>query len=188
MKIILIRHGKPDIPSWGKLKASELHQWIESYNSVGIKKESQPPREATEAISNCNAVVCSDLLRSIESAKALGIKKVHYTESIFREMELPYAGWSFPKLSPDTWVVIFRTLWFLGFSRNSESFSSAKLRAIGATEKLRQIAQEHGSVLLVGHGMVNRFIAKELLSSGWQGPSSPGKRYWEFGVYEYSKT
>lgn len=188
MKIILIRHGKPDIPSWGKLKASELHQWIESYNSAGITKEFQPPREATEVISNCNVVVCSDLPRSIESAKSLGVKKVHYTESIFREMGLPYAGWSFLKLSPDIWAVIFRSLWFLGFSRNSESFSSAKLRVTGATERLKQLAQEHGSVLFVGHGMVNRYIAKELVSNGWLGPSNTGKKYWGYAIYEYIKT
>ncbi len=188
MKIILIRHGKPDIPSFGKLKASELSQWIRSYNSSGIKKEHMPSREAIVMAASCNVTACSNLPRSIDSAEALGIKKINYAEPIFREVELPYAGWTFLKLSPNIWAVIFRMLWFFGYSPHIESLSSAKIRVAEATEKLKKIAQEHGSVLLVGHGMTNRFIAKELLFNGWQGPTNPGKQYWEFGVYEYNAT
>ncbi|WP_051911558.1 histidine phosphatase family protein [Methylomicrobium agile] len=185
VKIILVRHGEPDLPFWRNVKASEFQQWIKFYNSAGIKKENLPPKEVCEVVSDCSTVVCSDLPRSIESAKALGVTTVNYIDPIFREMGLPYVDWNFPKLSPTIWATLFRLLWFAGFSRNSESLKSGKLRATGAAEKLKDFAHEHGSVTFVGHGMINRFLANELLSSGWRGPLNPGKRYWEFGVYEY---
>ncbi|WP_231886464.1 hypothetical protein [Methylomonas methanica] len=41
-----------------------------------------------------------------------------------------------------------------------------------------------GSVLLVGHGLMNYLIAQQLRANGWHGPAKPGKRFWEYGVYE----
>lgn len=169
------------------MQASELQHWIASYNAVGIKAENQPPKAIYEAVSNCAIAVCSDLPRSIESAQALGVPQFYCAAPLFREAGLPYAEWRFPKLPPTAWAALFRILWLAGFSRNSESLSHAKERALKATEKLESLAYAHGSVALIGHGMLNRFIAKNLLSSGWQGPSNPGKRYWEFGVYEQDR-
>jgi broad specificity phosphatase PhoE len=184
MRIVLLRHGKPDVPELGKLRASEIQHWIDSYNSAGLRADHQPPRETVGICKDCEAVVCSNLPRSVESARALGVKKVNYIESLFREMELPYSSFPSPKLPPDVWAALFRVLWFFGFSSNSESLSEAKTRALNGANRLKEIAAESGSVLLVGHGFVNRFIAKELLSSGWQGPANPGQKHWEFGVYE----
>jgi broad specificity phosphatase PhoE len=186
MRIVLLRHGKPDVPKLGKLRASEIYQWIESYNSAGLNIEHRPSREAIEIANNCNTIVCSDLPRSIESARALGVREVNHIESMFREMGLPYASFPSPKLSPNIWAALFRVLWFFGYSSNGESLREAKLRASNGASMLKEIAANTGSVLLVGHGFVNRFIAKELLSNGWQGPASPGKKYWEFGIYEYA--
>jgi hypothetical protein len=50
--------------------------------------------------------------------------------------------------------------------------------------KLTELAAEHSHVLLVGHGFINHFIARELLKSGWTGPGRPGPEYWSYGVYE----
>lgn len=73
----------------------------------------------------------------------------------------------------------------MGFSSNGESFRASRVRATAGAEMLKNAAVEYGSVLLVGHELINHFIAKELLITGWQGPKSPGKRHWEFGVYQY---
>lgn len=185
MKIVILRHGKPDLPAHGNLKACELHKWIESYNSAGINQNLMPPAKTIEIAASCNAVVCSDLPRSIQSVEALNLKPIHISGSVFREMGLPYANWNSPRLSPTLWVAVFRILWFLGYSANSESFRSSRLRAKAGTEILEKTAMEQGSVLFVGHGLINHFIAKELLANGWQGPKSPGKQHWEFGVYKY---
>ncbi|MDD5578171.1 MAG: phosphoglycerate mutase family protein [Methylobacter sp.] len=186
MRIVLLRHGEPDVPEITRLRASEIHYWIKSYNAAGLKAGHGASPEAIEIANHCNAVVCSNLPRSFESALALGIKEVNYREPILREMELPYFGFPSPKLSPHIWAALFRTLWFLGNSSNGESLGEGRLRASNATARLKEIAENTESVLLVGHGLVNSFIAKELLSNGWRGPVSPGKKYWEFGIYEYT--
>ncbi len=186
MRIVLLRHGKPDLPEYGKLRANEIHLWISSYNSTGLAPKIAPLREVFEIANTCNTVICSDLLRSIESAQALGVKQIDIIDPIFREMGLPYGSFPFLKMHPSRWAAFFRVLWFFGYSSNSESLREAKLRARNGAKKLKEETALRGSVLLVGHGFVNRFIAEELLSSGWKGPKNPGRRYWEFGVYEYA--
>jgi hypothetical protein len=123
-KIILLRHGKPDVPEYEIMKGHEIHKWIESYNLSGIDLSCQPSCEATEIAKGCNVVVCSDLARSIESAKALEINEINTIEPLFREMGLPYGNVPFMKLKPEIWAVLFRILWLFGYSSNSESINS----------------------------------------------------------------
>ena len=186
MRIVLLRHGRPQVPEFGKLRANEISRWIESYNCSGLMPNDTPSQEAIEIAGSCDSVVCSDLPRSIDSAKALGVKNIDVVDPSFREMGLPHGDFPSPKLSPNTWAFIFRILWFFGYSANSESLGEAKYRASKGATYLAKIARDSSSVLLVGHGFVNRFIAKELLANGWQGPLSPGKKYWGYGIYEYA--
>lgn len=81
------------------------------------------------------------------------------------------------------WVTVFRLCQFFGFARNGESLLAARQRAREASRLLAAMAKQNESVLLVGHGYMNRLIAKQLLASGWQGPKSPGHRYWDFSIY-----
>ena len=184
MKIALLRHGKPVSLRQNKVSASALYVWINKYNSSALSKSSLPTNEALECAKECNAIVCSALSRSIDSAKALNAKKVVLSDSLFNEAGLPYANWRILKLSPKLWTVIFRIFWLLGYSRQSESFKEAKVRAIKAVNKLIELAQEHQSILFVGNGVYNRILAKELKRSGWLGPDNPGSKYWSFGIYK----
>ncbi len=59
-----------------------------------------------------------------------------------------------------------KELWLFSFSKNGEFFKQAKNRARLAAEKLIALAQTHHDVLLVGHGFINHFIAKELKKRG----------------------
>lgn len=184
MKIVILRHGKPVTPSLRKLSASEFSGWVREYNAAGLCPTSKPTSQSKECANKCNAVVCSALRRSIESAKALNNKGIVLSDSIFNEAGLPVANWKVIKLSPKIWAVAFRILWLLGYSRNSESFKEAKSRASEAVAKLSEIALEYESVLFVGHGVYNRILSNELRQHGWSGPKSPGSNHWEFGVYE----
>jgi broad specificity phosphatase PhoE len=85
------------------------------------------------------------------------------------------------------WGVFLRVISIFGFSRNGESLSMARIRAIEAASELVNLAKEKKSVLLVGHGFINYFIAKELLRKKWLGPSKPGGGYWEYGTYKFVK-
>ena len=76
MKIVILRHGKPVTPSLRKLSASAFSEWVHKYNAAGLCPTSQPTEHAKKCADECNAVVCSALPRSIESAKALNNKSI----------------------------------------------------------------------------------------------------------------
>jgi broad specificity phosphatase PhoE len=183
-----MRHGKPKIENSFRLNAEEFGVWVREYNTSGIDIECQPPQLAIEQADQCDIAVCSNLPRSLESAKALGIERVGICDPMFREMEMPYSGWDFPRLSVAVWSVFFRLVWALGFSENAESFKSARKRAQLCAEQLNDLASIHGIVLFIGHGSLNWFIAKYLKRMGWLcSENSPGN-YWEYRVYSHPAT
>lgn len=188
MEITLLRHGKPEIQPSKKLSASEFHDWVENYNTSGLCPSSKPTESALNYAKRSKAVVCSDLPRSIESAKALNAGNIVLSNAIFKEAGLPFANWHTLKLSPNVWAVVFRLFWLLGYSKNSESFKETKVRAVKAVTKLTEIAGQYERVLFVGHGVYNRILAKELKKSGWSGSKNPGSGYWSFSVYRLKKT
>lgn len=114
----------------------------------------------------------------------MNIKDITLSHSHFNEAGLPNAHWRTIKLSPMIWAVIFRILWLFGYANNSESFKDAKIRAKASAQKLIYLAEEHKSVLFVGHGIYNKLLAKELKSIGWTGPRNPGSKHWHYGVYK----
>lgn len=187
MEITLLRHGKPDIPTLNSLSASTFGEWVGVYDSSGLSPTSIPTSEALACATGSNVIVCSDLLRSVDSAKALSADKIILSDSIFNEAGLPVADWSTLKLSPKFWALFFRVSWLFGYSRNSESFKEAKTRAVHAVKILKELANEHGKVLFVGHGVYNRILASELRRTGWAGPKNPGSEHWGFAAYHPKK-
>ncbi len=137
------------------------------YNAAGLCPTSEPTECAQSFANKCSAIVGSELPRSIESAKTFNNENIVLSDSIFNEPGLPVSNWQAIKLPPKIWAVVFRILWLLGYSRGSESFKEAKLRATEAVEKLTEIALEYESVLFVGHGVYNRILANELRRSGY---------------------
>jgi broad specificity phosphatase PhoE len=183
VRITILRHGKPEFEWQRTVSGSDFRSLERAYDSAGIV--GNPPKESLGLVNHHKCVVCSDLPRSIQSAKALGANSIHFSSEIFREMNLPYFDNAPIKLPLNYWAILLRSLWFVGFSKNAESISIAKARAKEASKKLVELAGEHNSVLFVGHGFLNHYVAKELLANNWLGPRSPGKRYWEYGTYEY---
>ena len=70
-------------------------------------------------------------------------------------------------------------MWLFGFSKNGESFLEAKDRGKQAAEKLIKLALENKKIIVVGHGLINRLIEKQLHKKGWRASKRSGKRYWE---------
>lgn len=184
MQIILLRHGKPKMPR-ESIQPNKFKGWIESYNNAKLCVDSAPTDKTITVSSTIKAVVCSHLSRSIDSAQRLGLQPT-VTDSLFREMEMPHWSFPAPALSPNVWALLFRLCWFAGLTSNAESFTEAKERANKATLQLIKFAQEYDQIIFIGHGLLNRFIAKMLLDNGWCGPKNPGKKYWEYGVYTYA--
>lgn len=186
MRITLLRHGKPVFELKGNVRGKDLGMIAKSYDMSGIV--GSPPRETVTAIQGNHVVVCSHLVRSVESAKALGCSEAHVIDPLFCETAIPHFGSGSVPLPVKVWIVLLRLFWLFGFSRNGESLSDARRRARQAAERLAELAEEHQNVLLVGHGFINHFIAKELQKSGWLGPSRPGKGFWGYGIYERTTT
>ena len=177
-----MRHGKPSVAAIPRISAGEFSDWVDHYNASGVCPSLPPPQEFCSAVCQTPFTVCSDLLRSIESAKSMGIEPVLCLQAL-RELDMPYGLASRLRLKASTWMVIHRLLWWCGFSRNSESRREAKERAATAADTLIKLASMHQSILFIGHGWMNRYIAKELKKRDWQGPASPGRDYWQYGVY-----
>jgi hypothetical protein len=58
------------------------------------------------------------------------------------------------------------------------------MRASTAARRLQSLASE-GPVLLLGHGFMNRMIAKQLVADGWVRQKRNGSQYWSVTVYLY---
>lgn len=182
MKIILMRHGEPVLAQTGRITPSEMESWIELYNLSEVKADSAPIASLQWGDST-TCIVTSTAPRALSSVQALGYT-ASVVDAVFCEAQLPFALWRFPRLSPFAWAAFFRLFWFFGYSQGSESIQVAKTRAKTAARKLISLS-ENGSVLLVGHGIMNRLIAKELIALGWAGPAKQQSKYWGTSVYRF---
>lgn len=180
MKIILMRHGKPLLPQARWITAAEMARWVEQYNLAVVAADSVPASNLS-LVNAATTIVTSTTPRAVSSAQALGCDTA-VADPLFCEAQLPFAAWRFLRLPAVVWVAFFRLLWLGGFSRNADSIQTTKIRAKAAAQTLIALA-EQGSVLLVGHGIMNRLIARELVAAGWVGAARHASSYWGVNCY-----
>ncbi|MED5614071.1 histidine phosphatase family protein [Janthinobacterium sp. P210005] len=181
MRITLMRHGEPRLAKGRWIAPLQMGQWINLYNQSIIKEGGIPAQCAAAALS-ASTIVASTAPRACSSARALG-DLPFMQEAMFSEAGLPFALWKAPWLPAEAWAAIFRLLWLFGYARGSDSLQITRRRARAAAERLVALAAR-GPVLLVGHGIMNRLIGKELQALGWLARNRQGSRYWSMGVYE----
>ncbi|MGV8894163.1 MAG: histidine phosphatase family protein [Burkholderiaceae bacterium] len=179
MKIILMRHGKPVLAETGWIPPADMAHWIAQYDLSEVSQQYVPVGSLMLADS-VTMIVSSTARRALSSVQALG-KNASVTDPVFCEAQLPFCLWRFPLLPPVVWSAFFRVLWFFGYSRGAESIRTARTRAREAAHKLITLA-EKGPILLVGHEIMNRFIATELIALGWSSPSKQESEYWSTSV------
>lgn len=186
MEIILMRHGRPDIANSGAIGSRDMPGWISRYNEADTGSD-VPPSTSRQLAARAGTVISSDLPRALSSLKALGYEPVQ-TDALYREAGLPAYGIGGLRLSPLVWSSMFRVLWLCGLSGNAETLHAAKARAATAAENLATLAgNTEGPVLLMGHGIMNRLIARRLLRQGWREIRKPDKGYWGAGVYRLAE-
>ncbi|USK31545.1 histidine phosphatase family protein (plasmid) [Bacillus sp. CMF21] len=185
MEISLIRHGKSQCTENNRITCKEFEGWVKEYDYNGVFEENSYPSETLNKITKANIIITSDLKRAVDSAKLLNPNIKAISVPLFRETELPNPLTKLRKikLDPSIWALILRCLWFCGYSRGCESLSEAKDRAKSASKILVEYAQEHTSVVLVGHGFFNMFIAKELQKKGWKGKRKSNSKHWNCTTY-----
>ena len=183
MKIILMRHGKPALKDFTAMASAAMAPWIADYDRSEIGTNA-PTSEAMAAVRNIGLAATSTAPRALTSLAALGIAPT-IKDSVFCEAALPVVSVPFLRLSPFSWALVFRLLWLFRLARGPESYTQAKQRAHQASDRLAALAgSTSGSVLLLGHGIMNRLIARQLRRQGWAETSSGGSGYWSVAVYE----
>jgi broad specificity phosphatase PhoE len=103
---------------------------------------------------------------------------------LFNESDLPHINLPSPALPLSLWAILFRSAAMLGFSRHGESQADLKLRVRVAASELHALSEEHGSVLLLGHGFMNHLIGKQLRKQGWHCIEKTGHQHWSYSVYQ----
>lgn len=189
MEIVVVRHGRPkNLDSRKVVNALEFGQWVDSYSNTGLDNSHPPPVATVSKANSCQYVVCSDLPRAIESVAVLVAGRAIEQDPLFRECEMPYMRWRGLKLPVAVWSIVFRLLHIFGYSREVESFKKARARANHCAARLNSLAQEHESVLLVGHGTLNWLISRKLIQGGWSTQRRASGGYWSYGVFHRGAT
>jgi broad specificity phosphatase PhoE len=182
-KIILVRHGEPDVNIKDKISGKEIPSFLEKYNTASLKENSFPSSKLIYLAQNAT-VVCSDLPRSISSAHKCEVQP-KIIDSLFAESIPPHFQSSYLKMHPKQWLIFSRVLWLTGFSSHGESLVKTQQRAKQAAAVLDYEAEQQ-SVVLFGHGLFNIMIAKALKKRGYRGPKVPARNFWEYGIYRKS--
>ena len=183
-----MRHGQPELNldeiKSQRILAKQIKPILDKYQQSKLNLAITPNISARNISQSCRCIVASDLPRSVMSAQAL-VGSPHVIDKNFRECGLPYFTLPLLKLSFFTWAIIFRLAWLCGYAQNSRSYKEEKVRAKHCSDTLEKLAKTSGSVLHIGHGIMNRLLIKELKSRGWQMRESTGENYWSYKVFEY---
>ena len=176
-QVLLVRHGRPLWDERSPIRGTEFGSWVRGYDEAPLDPSTEPPVRLREQTVRFECVVTSTLRRSIESARLLvpGRSLVH--DSVFDEASQPTNLPFRFRLPAKVWDAVSRGAWLCGWTGTAESFTEARARAVSGAVLLMKLAQEHGRVVLAGHGMMNRMLARELRRHGWAG-TLPPRDYW----------
>ena len=181
-QIILFRHGKVNIENDKKISAFEFKKWIDKYNNCDIVLDKRA-LDNKNIVDKSDTVICSNLKRSIQSANFFD-KKPLKEDDIFNEADIPYSNWTKLKFTPRVWLIIFRILWFFGYSKNCESYKETKQRAKKASLELIKLSKEYDNIVLFGHGIFNRLLLKEMMLNNWKIKKKLESKNWGYGIIE----
>lgn len=179
MAIILMRHGKPDYASGSRLPALAMTAWCEAYDLSNV--QDSPPERSVRVAAMADYVVTSPLARARSSLAKLGLEPA-CVDALFSEVSLPIMRVTTPNLPPSLWLSLLRLMWLCGYAGSVESFHQAERRAEQAADRLILFSQ-YGNVLLLGHGIMNKMIARYLRKEGWLAEKHASSRHWSAAIY-----
>lgn len=186
--IVLARHGRLSWDSRTPIPGYGLAEWLRGEADAPLDPASRPGADLERLSQTAQCLVVSPLRRSRDSAQLLTPGTAAIIDPCFREAELPSAFRSGVRLRPQLWAGLARSAWFCGWSDGVESFTAARKRAVKAAALLTDRADSSGTVVLVGHGLMNILIARVLRAAAWRGPRFPSPQHWSFGVYDRGPT
>lgn len=183
-RIILIRHGQPDIPVAPRASHREFRLYIDAYEESGLDPASAPPEELQDLVRELSAVFTSDRKRAHESARVLAPAAELIADPLF--VEAPLASPPIPllRMRVPKWAVVSRILWHAGFHPRIENYRRARDRASRAADILMARAQADGAVALVAHGYFNLIVGRELGRRGFKKTGRHRARFWNAVIYD----
>jgi broad specificity phosphatase PhoE len=176
LQIMLIRHGNPEISRNGWFSYKDARNYIKAYDTVGIRPIVKPPviLASDEEIK----IFSSSLFRAYDTAlKIFGEEATINVDSTFIEFQREITP--LPLILPiKGWTGISRFFWMIGLhSSDIPSLRSEKSRAAMDAELLGEAAMQHGKVILVAHGFLNKYIIRNLKKNGWDHSYNGGNDY-----------
>ena len=180
MEIILVRHGRPLSGGHSPAAGRGFRGWVAGLEQAPLDPTLLPPAALTALAISAGCIMTSPLRRSAESAVLLAPGRTVLSEPLFVEAGMPVPP-SNGQDRPRHWTALGRIAWMLGWSQGRESWPAARQRAKLAAARLAELAQENGSVLLVGHGLLNLLIQRALRRTGWSGGGWRAD-YWSYVI------
>lgn len=183
-KIILIRHAKPIIDYYSKCNFRQCRKIIFDYNSspnLSFDIDNLTMNWLTSL--NCS-VFSSDMTRTKLTASFLFKEKNIKVDKVFREFDLDVLNIPLVKIRFNNWLAVSRIFWFCNLIKNTRMPKDEIKRAAEATSILINHQKQEDNVVLVGHGMINHYISKNLKKEGWKLHKKIGKGYLGIKIYE----
>jgi broad specificity phosphatase PhoE len=183
LRIILIRHGRPDIEVAPRASHQEFRLYIDAYEEAGLDPNSAPPDELQDLVGELTAVFTSGRKRAHDSARALAPHAELIADPLF--IEAPLASPPIPilRMRVPKWAVVARILWHAGYHPEIENYRRAKHRAREAANILVARARQDGAAALVAHGYFNLLIGRELRQRGFKKSGVHRARFWNAVIY-----
>jgi broad specificity phosphatase PhoE len=187
-RIILIRHGQPDIQISPRASHREFRVYIDAYEEAGLDPDSAPPEELQDLVGEISAVFTSGRRRSHDSARALAPNAELIADPLFAEAPLASPPIPLLRMTVPKWAVMSRILWHAGYHPEIENFRRAKHRAAAAADVLIARANRDGVTALVAHGYFNLIIGRELRHRGFAKSGTHRARFWNSVTYSREPT
>jgi broad specificity phosphatase PhoE len=182
-RIILVRHGQPDIAISPLASHREFRDYIDAYEDAGLNPESAPPDELQDLVGELSAVFTSERKRSQDSARALAPNAELIADPLFAEAPLASPPIPLLKMKVPKWAVVSRILWHAGYHPEIENYRRAKHRAARAADILIARANRDGVTALVAHGYFNLIIGRELRHRGFRKSGAHRAHFWNSVIY-----
>jgi broad specificity phosphatase PhoE len=185
VRIILVRHGKPAIPTSLRTGHHGFRRYIDDYEEAGLDPQSAPPEELLDLVKGLNAVFTSGSPRATDSARTLFPEAEIIADPLFGEAPLAAPRIPLLKMKVPVWAVMARIMWHAGYHPEIEDYRRAKARAVAAAEILQRRAEANqGVAVLVAHGYFNAMIGRVLRKRGLARTGSHRVRFWNAVIYE----
>lgn len=191
-QILLVRHGRAQYRPSAWLDQTALRRWQVAYDAGGLKAGELPPASLVEDVSarltsHTGVVVCSDLLRAIESAALLAPGAGVVQSAHLRETHLPIPDFGRLRLPHICWGIAMGLRWKRRLRNEPVNANNGgRKQGAEASAWLESLLEQHQSVIAVTHGVTRQYIADALTARGWRAPQSRmAFNYWS--AWEFAR-